>query len=375
MRLFLVSFFVVYGLMHVYAFLKARSGLGLGWTWGLPLALLMAVMFLAPLIVWFLEMEGLETAARALSLTGYMWLGVLFLFFSVSFCLDLYGLILSGAGFILKKDTALLDPTPRTAFVAALGLAVAFSIYGYFEALDIRTEKVTVRTSKLPPGIERLRIAQISDVHVGLIVREKRLRMIIEKVKSLEPDIFVSTGDLVDGQINRLSGLAELIQEVNPRFGKYAITGNHEFYAGLDQALAFTKSSGFEVLRGEAVSGVINIAGVEDSTGRYFDSNRLIPESDLLSVLPRDKFTLLLKHRPEVDRSAQGLFDLQLSGHTHKGQIFPFYLVTLIPYPATGNHDLAEGSVMYLSRGTGTWGPPVRVLAPPEITLIELVRE
>ncbi|MGD2081288.1 MAG: metallophosphoesterase [Nitrospirota bacterium] len=375
MRLFLIGFFAVYVLMHLYAFIRSKASLGLDWSWAALPAIFMAVMVFAPLIVWFLEKQGLELAAMALSHLGYMWLGLIFLFVSISIPLDIYLLLARGAGSVLNKNIAALSLSSRGAFLVPFFLALALLAYGYFDALNIRTERLTIETQKLPPGVERLRIVQISDIHVGLIVREERLGRILGEVRRLEPDILVATGDIVDGQINRLSGLAGMFREIKPRYGKYAITGNHEFYAGLRQALAFIEDSGFEVLRGEAVSGVINVAGVEDSTGRYFGSKRFVDEGELLSGLPGEKFTLLLKHRPEVDEASKGLFDLQLSGHTHKGQIFPFYLATLAVYPASGRHDLAGGSVMYLSRGTGTWGPPVRVFAPPEVTLIELVRK
>lgn len=375
MRLFLIGFFVVYGLMHVYAFLRSKASLGLGWSWAVPLAIFMAAMVLAPLIVWYLEERGLDLGAKALSHLGYMWLGLIFLFVSVSLPLDIYMVLAKGAGTVLNRNIPALPLSSRAAFFVPFFLSLALLTYGYFDALNIRTERLTIETPKLPPGVERLRIVQISDVHVGLIVRERRLGRILRKVRELKPDILVATGDIVDGQINRLPGLAEMFRDITPPYGKYAITGNHEFYAGLPQALAFIEGAGFKVLRGEAVSGVINVAGVEDSTGQYFGSKRLVDESKLLAGLPREKFTLLLKHRPEVDEASKGLFDLQLSGHTHKGQIFPFYLVTLTVYPATGRHDLAGGAVMYLSRGSGTWGPPVRVFAPPEVTLIELVRK
>ncbi|OGW39287.1 MAG: hypothetical protein A2Y97_08590 [Nitrospirae bacterium RBG_13_39_12] len=188
----------------------------------------------------------------------------------------------------------------------------------------------------------------------------------------------MSTGDLVDGQIDNLSEFAESFKEINPRYGKFAITGNHEFYAGLTNALNFTEKAGFTVLRGErlTVSGIINIAGVDDPQVKTYGNFRDIPEKELLSGLPGGKFTLLLKHRPLVDKNAIGLFDLQISGHIHKGQIFPFSLITGLYYPTqAGFANLPKGSCLYISRGSGTWGPPIRFLSPPEVTVIELVRE
>jgi hypothetical protein len=121
---------------------------------------------------------------------------------------------------------------------------------------------------------------------------------------------------------------------------------------------------------------VINIVGVDDPTGVQMKIERLVSEKALLSRLPKGRFTLFLKHRPVIDQEALGLFDLQLSGHTHKGQIWPFTYLSGISYPLSdGRFDLAKGSILYVSRGTGTWGPPIRFLSPPQITVIELVRK
>jgi len=235
---------------------------------------------------------------------------------------------------------------------------------------------VIIKTPKIPAEVGTLTIALISDVHLGLIVREERLKRILSVVASAEPDILVSTGDLVDGQINNLTGLANILETIDPKYGKFAVTGNHEFYAGLDETLHFTEKAGFTVLRGEArtVAGVINIAGVDDQTGAYSGLSKTVSEKALLSKLPRDKFTLLLKHGPMVDENALGLFDLQLSGHTHNGQIFPFSLISRFFFPINaGLVHLSHNSDIYVSRGSGTWGPPIRFLSPPEITVIKLI--
>jgi hypothetical protein len=173
-------------------------------------------------------------------------------------------------------------------------------------------------------------------------------------------------------------GLGEFLQEIQPRYGKFAVTGNHEYYAGLSQPLDFTQRAGFTVLRGEVQTLPIgiHIAGVDDPIGNRYGLNKNITEKELLSNPDREGFTILLKHRPVVDQDAAGLFDLQLSGHVHKGQIFPFNLLTYIHYPVRAGHNsLASGSSIYVSRGTGTWGPPVRFLAPPEVTVIDLINE
>jgi hypothetical protein len=120
----------------------------------------------------------------------------------------------------------------------------------------------------------------------------------------------------------------------------------------------------------------LNLAGVDDPAGQTLGLAAGLPEKELLSSLPRDKFTVFLRHRPIVDRDSLGLFDLQISGHTHKGQIFPFVILTRFFFPYySGFFELPGRAVLYVSRGSGTWGPPIRFLAPPEVTVYELVHE
>lgn len=377
MRLFLINFFIIYGLFHLYLFLKLRAAIHFGFRWGIPVALFMVAMIAAPALVRFSERAGHELFARLLSHAGYLWLAFIFLFVSASLVIDSYRLLGYLAKIVLK--TGLLPPVPsKTGFFVPAILSLSICIYGYFEALNIRTEKVEIKTAKLPEAIKKLRVVQISDVHLGLIVREKRLGRILEAVGNAKPDLLLSTGDLVDGQIDNLDGLADLFNKITPRYGKYAIMGNHEFYAGSDQSQNFTKKAGFRMLREEGVTvdGILNIVGVDDPAGNFFNETRTQTEKDLLSSVPRNLFTLLLKHRPIIDKDSLGFFDLQLSGHTHKGQIFPFSIATWIYYPVhAGCLSPVNGCLLYVSRGTGTWGPPIRFLAPPEITVIDIVSE
>jgi predicted MPP superfamily phosphohydrolase len=374
MFLFMLTFFTIYGGTHAYVFLKTKAALQFGLRAGVPLGAFMLAMVLAPVIVRVAENQGLELTARVMSYVGYVWLGLLFMFFSASLAVDAVRGVLYLAGLAARSDLLALMPSARAVFFSVLAYSLVASGYGYFEARNIRVERLRIESPKLK---EDMKIVQISDVHLGLVVRGERLAMILDKVRAEEPDVLVSTGDLVDGQINSLPGLAETLDGIRPRYGKYAVTGNHEFYAGLRQALAFTERAGFRVLRGEAVAvgGAVNIAGVDDHADNRFRDSKTVPEAEVLSDLPRDRFTVLLKHRPLAEKGSQGLFDLQLSGHTHSGQLFPFRWLTRLFYPyVSGLHGLPGGSKIYISRGSGTWGPPVRFLSPPEVTVIELLR-
>ena len=376
MILFFLALFLIYGGTHLYFFLKVKAALSPGILSSLFLALFLLLMVFTPVQVRVLENKDLEAFARFAAYTGYLWMGFIFLFFSASLAIDIYHGLLHGVGFFFQRDFSALFLAKRTALFLSLLWGMTTALYGYFEARDIRIERVVINSPKVPAAVGKLTIVQISDVHLGLIIREERLKRIIAGINGASPDLLISTGDLVDGQINRMTGLAELFQNIRPRFGKFAVTGNHEVYAGLNQAVDFTERAGFKVLRneGSTAGGLINVVGVEDPAILRVAHSRQVTEKTLLSKVSSDRFTLLLKHRPAVDQESLGLFDLQLSGHVHKGQIFPFNLLTYLFYPVrTGFALYPQNSALYVSRGTGTWGPPIRFLAPPEITVIELI--
>ena len=376
--IFLLVFLSLYSGLHLYGFFKVKRALTLGPSATIVLVVFMAVMIFAPILVRILERMGYEAMARLLAYIGFSWMGLLFIFFSTALLLDVYRICLWGVRAIVSTDLSFLVLSARNSFLIPFVIAIIVTVYGSFEAIGIRQEYVSLRTTKIPPDVGRIRIAQISDVHLGLIVGDKRLERIIRKIKTANPDILVSTGDLVDGQADNLAGLADMLKQTSTKYGKFAIMGNHEYYAGLAHSIEFIEKAGFTILRGTGinVSGLLNIAGVDDIAGKPYGLMKQVSEKGMLSKLPRDQFTLLLKHRPVVDPEAQGLFDLQLSGHTHKGQIFPFTLITKLSYPnQAGLLTLAKNTHLYVSRGTGTWGPPIRFLAAPEVTIIDLVHQ
>jgi uncharacterized protein len=376
MTFFLLVFILLYGSLHYYFYAKLNRAISLTLPKRLGLALVLLVLLFTPIIERSFVRLGIETPARILSFIGYVWMGVLFLFFVAAVIFDIYTIAARVVSCLSRKDIARIVPSPRLAFFAPVLLAVLIAGYGYTEAQDIRTESLTIKSGKIPAQAGRIRLVQISDVHLGTIVREDRLRNILHAVAAAKPDIIVSTGDLVDGQTDGLSRCRILLKDIEARYGKYAITGNHEFYAGLDSFNRLMQDTGFKILRGEGTvaGGTINIIGIDDPAGERQGLSRLVPEKELLSQFPSGHFALLLKHKPLVDMDADGRFDLQLSGHTHGGQIFPFRIITRMVFPLNcGLYRLGSGSLLYVSRGTGTWGPPIRFLAPPEITVIDLV--
>jgi predicted MPP superfamily phosphohydrolase len=382
MSFFLITFLSLYGGMHAYAFVRLRGTFSTGLPITVTLATWMVLMTVAPLLVRMAEGAGLERTARVMAWPGYIWMGSLFIFCALLATAD----ILRLAAWLSHRIFSTAIPGYLTAAVSCeivLFLAVLASCYALYEARSVRTDQVTVTTDKLPPAVRSIRVVQISDVHVGLLFRETRLESVLQAVRSAQPDILVSTGDLVDGRLSRedvisqLDRLAAMIAAVPAKGGKFAITGNHEYYAGLEQALEFTRKAGFTVLRNQAVtlSDGISISGVDDAAGLRRGSTGVpLPESRILSSLSPQQFQLLLKHRPLVAETDNRHFDLQLSGHVHKGQIFPFNLLVRMMFPIPcGTTTFKNGSIIHVSRGSGTWGPPMRLFAPPEVTVIDII--
>jgi len=371
MTRFLITFLSVYSFLHAFVYSRVRVLLPDKWPYHLLLILFMALMVFAPIGTRLLERGDHYVMARASALLGYSWLGFLFYTF--------WGFLLLGVTGILCKlgnliaGSSLPTFTGPTAALCVLAAAFIINVYGYFEARSLRVERIVIRTGKLPAGTDRLRIAQISDVHLGLLVGQERMDDILRKVDAENPDIVVSTGDLVDGDMARIEALPSLFARLRPRLGKYAITGNHEVYAGLAESVRAEESFGFTVLSGEVktIDNILNIVGVDDPAAGLQED-----EKTILGRVENGLFTLFLKHRPDPAAESLGLFDLQLSGHTHYGQLFPFKYISGLLYPLqNGPYYLPKGSILYTSRGSGTWGPPIRVLAPPEVTIFDLVRD
>ena len=378
MILFLLTFFFLYGGLHLYFFLRLRAAFSLPVGLQITVGPLLLLLLVSPLLVRMAERHGYEAATCLLAYTGYLWMGFIFLFFVVSVCLDLYRLAVFLNERIGHQDLSHLFPPARIIFLGPLVIAIILNVYGYYEAMSVRTEHLVIKTAKLPAQVEKFRIVQISDLHIGMIVRDGRLKRFLAAVEAAAPDVLVSTGDLVDGQLDNLYEALARLKNVPVKYGKFAVTGNHEFFAGVTRAVEFTEKAGFTVLRGEGVNvaGIVNIAGVDDPAVTRRGEGKQVREAEFLSSLPPGVFTVLLKHQPVADPDAEEKFDLQLSGHTHRGQIFPFNMVTkFVYYYHSGDFYLPDGARLHVSRGTGTWGPPVRLLAPPEITVIDLVRK
>ncbi|WP_189239490.1 metallophosphoesterase [Planomonospora parontospora] len=275
----------------------------------------------------------------------------------------------------------------RTAAAVAGVGALATVGYGVRTALgDPVIESVKVTLPRLDPRLSGLRFAVVSDIHLGPLTGTGHSERIVRMINSLQADVVAVVGDLVDGTVAELGRLARPLANLESRYGSYFVTGNHEYYTanGPDEWVEELGGLGIRTLRNERVEiahggAVLDLAGVDDvtGTGTGTGGTGTVPEGPdferALGGRDRSRSVVLLAHQPvQAVQAAEHGVDLQLSGHTHGGQMAPFNLVVPVQQPVVAGLGEVGGTQVYVTRGAGFWGPPVRVGAPPEITLLEL---
>ena len=291
-------------------------------------------------------------------------MGVLFLVLSGLLVVE----VITLGGWLLVRWVPVLR---SGAVVTALILSAVALIQG-FRAPVVKDYEV--RLPGLSKDRDGLVLVHLSDLHLGSLIGERWLRRLITQVESLRPDLVVVTGDLVDGNVAHVEPLIPVLKKLHAPLGVWAVTGNHEFYAGLERSLVILDEAGWTVLRDrnvEVAPGLI-LAGVDDLTARQQWRLAGQPVQQALDHR-RLGATILLSHSPwQVEAAAQAGAGLMLSGHTHAGQIWPFTYLVQHRYPRIAGRYHVDGMTLIVSRGTGTWGPRMRLWHRGEIIRIRL---
>lgn len=347
----------------------------------------LALMFLIPFST-FIVMRFAEKYSDAVSWIGYISLGFLSFVFVTLLFRDITWML----GFGGQKLFSLFSSSPQT-FDAAkrefllqttnlgvLGVAGTLTAYGVYEARKKPgIVNVEIPIAKLPKEFDGFRIVQISDIHAGLTIKRDFIETIAEEVKNLSPDLIAFTGDMADGSVPHLKNDLEPLANVYAPHGKFFITGNHEYYSGVEQWVTHARDMGYDVLMNEHRLVTKNgasfvLAGVTDYSGGGFSPAHKSDPAKALNGAPKELAKILLAHQPRTLFHVNDLdLDLVLMGHTHGGQFFPWNLVATIGQPfIKGLNKYNDRTWAYVSKGTGYWGPPVRVGARSEITVLTL---
>jgi predicted MPP superfamily phosphohydrolase len=363
-------------LIHVYIGLRLLPPLPIGTTgYIIGAVALLASCLMMPLAVFARSARNPQWSDRL------AWIG-----------LTTMGLFSSLLVFTLLRDLVLLIATlfmaspqalafERLTAIATIGVAMLATLIGLFNARRrAAVVDVEVPVANLPAELHGFSIAQISDVHVGPTIKQEYVAAIVEAVNELEADVIAVTGDVVDGNVPQLAAHVAPLSRLRSRHGTYLVTGNHEYYSGAHAWTQEFQRLGMRVLLNEHVvlthhECQIVVAGVTDYSAHHFDPrHRSDPAAALLGAPASAAVKILLAHQPRsAEAAAAAGFDLQLSGHTHGGQFWPWNHFVRFQQPFTAGLNRLKNLWVYTSRGTGYWGPPERFGAPTEITRIRLV--
>lgn len=384
------SMYVVFGVVtlaligliswYFYARLVRAAGVQPRWYW---LALIVFWVCAGPLAMIFRGIYGYNTATILAVWIGWTLTGLLYLVLSFLALRDV-GLLLFG--WMRSYQDNPLDADKRALFVRGSNAAIGV-VTTVVAANGIRAARrtaaivdVEVPVAGLPPSLSDLKIVQISDIHIGDTAGREYLSRIIDRVMGVSPDIVFITGDLIDGRVREIGDLLDPLDRLNAPLGVYYITGNHEYYFDAEAWVREVQTHGITTLVNEHVvipyrGQRLVVGGIPDHDGGQFIASHRPDVGKTFEGAPEAAVRILLAHQPRSYPLAEGhAVDLQLSGHTHGGQIWPFgLLVPLQQYFSSGLHPVHDDRWIYISRGTGYWGPPIRVGAPSEITRIQLI--
>ncbi len=323
---------------------------------------------------------------RVLAWPGFVWMGMMFMLLMVLASLDVVRLVALLASRLAAPAHA-VDPARRTFIARALAGSALAALGGLAGAAvratlkDVAVKRVEITLDRLPPALDGFKIVQLCDLHIGGILGRDFVEQVVRHTNDLHPDVVAIVGDLVDGSVAKLRPALRPLTELKAAHGLFFVTGNHEYYSGSGAAdwMAELERMGFRVLRNERVAigsaqASFDLAGVPDHGAVRFPDDGP-SENVALAMSGRDpsRAVVLLAHQPiAIHQAARLGVDLQLSGHTHGGQIWPWGALVRLQQPFIRSLHRVGETQLYVSCGTGYWGPPMRLGAPAEITEIIL---
>jgi len=383
--LFFVVALSLAGSLHYYVWARLVRDLALPVAWHRGLTALVVGLFLSIPLTFTLARGPRFEGMRPVLLATFGWFGILFLVVMLLAAVDVGRL---GLGVVARflGDAPPEDPERRLGITRMLGLGVAL-LAGGASAVAARSgltelvvKRVTVPLARLPDALSGTTIVQLTDLHVGATIQRGFIERVVRETNALEPDVIAITGDLVDGSVDQLREHVAPLAGLRAKHGVFFVTGNHEYYSGAEAWCAELARLGIRVLRNERISigegaASFDLAGVDDYSAHRFGRGHGADLARALEGRDDSRELVLLAHQPrQVFEAAKRGVGLQLSGHTHGGQIFPWNFFVRLQQPVVSGLERFGRALVYVSNGTGYWGPPMRLGAPAEITELKLTR-
>jgi uncharacterized protein len=375
---FFSVFLLVYGLINFYIFTRGLQALPLESSLRTPYVAAFLFFSLAFIAGRFLERAWISPVSAVLVWAGSFWLAAMLYFILGVVLLDILRLLNLLVPVFPESVRLNYQSWKLGTAVAMTAVVVVVLVAGHLNALSPRIREIDVTVRKKSKGpADTLRIVAASDIHLGTIIGRRRLRSIVERINALGPDVVLLPGDIVDEDLGPVirENLGEMLRGIRAKQGVFAVTGNHEFIGGAERACAYLSEHGITMLRDSVAqleSGVF-VVGREDRSSAGFGGTKRKPLASLMEAVDTAYPVVLMDHQPFGLGEAAGIgVDVQLSGHTHHGQLWPLNKITEAVYELSWGETSKGETHYYVSSGVGTWGPPVRTGNHPEILLIRL---
>jgi uncharacterized protein len=374
MVIFFSIVLAIYSLVNIYLFYKGYNAISCLKNNKFIYASIFFLLAGLFIVAKILESKHSSVITDALNIIGGFWLAFMlygFLFFLLS---DIILVILRIPG-ILKGDSILIFR--KWSFIISISVSALLIIGGFINAIIPFTREYNITINKSAGPVKTLRIAAVSDIHLGSIIRKRSLKKMSGIIKDLKPDLVLLLGDILDGEIGPVmrGDLLQYFSYPDCTDGLYAITGNHEFIGGAARTIPYIESKGIRILKDEMVTlegGIQLIGRIDRDSYRFYRKERL-PLDELMKQADTTKPVILLDHQPfHLDETAKYGIDLQLSGHTHNGQMWPLNYVTAMIYELSTGYLKKRNTNFIVSSGYGLWGPRVRSGSRSEVLLINI---
>lgn len=375
--IFITIVLAIYTALNVYIYVRGLQTIPVHSNFRMWFTICFWVIASSFVLARFLERTYPCLLTGIITWIGSFWLAFMLYFFLLLICIDLIRLLNHFIHFLPQVFYADYEKTKIIIFYICLTIVSLTVLAGFINARTVRIKELSFVIPKKVNGDKNLRMVMVSDVHMGTLIAKRKTARLVTEINELKPDIVVFAGDLVDEDLDPVikNNLGEALTKIKSRLGVYAIPGNHEYIGGVEAAIKYLTENGIIMLRDNSVfmENSFYLVGRDDRDKTRFTGKKRMELTELLKGIDKSFPIILLDHQPfNLNKAAYLGVDLQLSGHTHHGQIWPLNYITNVMYDVSWGSKKIGKTQFYVSSGFGTWGPPVRLGNTPEIVLLNL---
>jgi uncharacterized protein len=375
MPLFILFFVGLYLLGSFYVFIRGLQAFPSNTLFTICYSLIFTLLASGYFISRAVEHTDLYLLHKVSYWLGAVWLATLLYFFLAVLLIDAIRLLNLGFHFLPGKESMAYLQLKNITLWATLSVVFLLLTYGFWNASHPQTKQVNLVIKKQAGGIKNLNIVMVSDIHLGSLFGKDKITDLTHRINILHPDIVLLVGDILDEAQKPIfrNHIGEPLKDIKAPMGVYAVTGNHEYIGGVDKAVEYLRSLNITLLRDTTilVNNSFYLAGREDKDLGRFQNKTRKPLKNIVQHVDHQLPLILLDHQPaKLEQAVENGVDLQLSGHTHNGQFWPFNLITQRVYEVSWGYKRKGNTHVYVSSGYGTWGPPIRIASTPEIVSI-----